>query len=55
MQHLNPLNPTADLALLELERQRLVTEISRPRRRPYPGPPSARLRARVTQLFHRDA
>ena len=55
MQHLNPFNPTADLAVLELERQRLVTEIARPRSRPYQGPPSVRLRARVTQLFHRDA
>ena len=55
MQHLNPLNPVADLALIELERQRLVAEIARPRRKPYQGPPTARLRARMNHLFHRDA
>ena len=55
MQHLNPLHPTVDLALLELERRRLVAELARPRRRPYQGPPTARLRARLNHLFHRDA
>lgn len=48
-------DPTFELALFELERQRLAGEISRPRRRPTRTHRTARLRARMVHLLHRDA
>lgn len=46
---------TTDLALFELERQRLIREMGRPRRRPSTARRTARVRDSLTQMFRRDA
>lgn len=52
---MHPLNPYGDLALFELERHRLVQEIARARARPGRPRLTARWRARLAALLHRDA
>lgn len=52
---MHPLNPHGDLALFELERHRLMQEIASARARPGRPRLTARWRARLVSLFHRDA